>query len=399
MKKANINWTAKALCNQMDKGRVNFDNAIQRSLVWDLEKKSLLIHSMVYEYAIPALYFTKDEDGYDSLDGKQRSNTIHEYINDEFTLMDNTPLVYDDDGNSYDMSGKVFSKLPEWVQDKIKDYNLTIYYYEGMNEDEVKEFFRRLNNGKPLTAIELTRVNAPCLKDFQDLAKHPAIQSIVSKKGKERFTDETIAMQLYHFITEKAPDFSTKQFRTWVRNTTVDESIIHDIKHGLDKYLIFIGEIEEKGLLKKFKTRTHFISIAYYCYLSYLGGVPAQRLKEAIVKFFRGTPTICEEYNKTITSGSAKPGAVLARKNAIIDLFNNRDNSDDVHDETHDEIDVHEDNNPDDTHESNDDNNNENKEEVTEQVTETTENSSEEDENNENENGGDMETEIISSLE
>ena len=48
MQRFNINWTAKALVNQMEKGKVNYDNAVQRNLVWDTEKKSLLIHSMIY---------------------------------------------------------------------------------------------------------------------------------------------------------------------------------------------------------------------------------------------------------------------------------------------------------------------------------------------------------------
>ena len=60
MQRFNINWTAKALANQMEKGKVNYDNAVQRNLVWDAEKKSLLIHSMIYAYAIPAMYFTRD---------------------------------------------------------------------------------------------------------------------------------------------------------------------------------------------------------------------------------------------------------------------------------------------------------------------------------------------------
>ena len=80
MTRANIQWTAKALANQMAKGKVNFDNAVQRGLVWDKDKKSLLIHSMLYGYAIPAMYFTKENGIYDSLDGKQRSNTIVGYL-------------------------------------------------------------------------------------------------------------------------------------------------------------------------------------------------------------------------------------------------------------------------------------------------------------------------------
>ena len=80
-----IQWTAKGLKKQMEKGRVNFDNAVQRNLVWDDSKKSLLIHSMIYGFAIPGFYFTydKDADLYDSLDGKQRCNAIVTFMNED----------------------------------------------------------------------------------------------------------------------------------------------------------------------------------------------------------------------------------------------------------------------------------------------------------------------------
>ena len=181
-----------------------------------------MIHSMIYGYAIPAMYFTRDENGvYDSLDGKQRSNAISEYLHDEFALTPDTPTVVDDNGCVEDVSGLYFSQLPEWAQDRIKDYNLTIYYYEGMTETEIREFFRRLNNGKPLSAIELTRANVPSLTIFQQLAKHKAIQFAVSEAGRKRFTDEMIAMQLYQLITEESPDFSTKPFREWASKVEV----------------------------------------------------------------------------------------------------------------------------------------------------------------------------------
>ena len=168
MQRFNINWTAKALVNQMEKGKVNYDNAVQRNLVWDTEKKSLLIHSMIYGYAIPAMYFTRDENGvYDSLDGKQRSNAISEYLHDEFALTPDTPTVVDDNGCVEDVSGLYFSQLPEWARDRIKDYNLTIYYYEGMTETEIREFFRRLNNGKPFFAW----INTKALPELRRLAR------------------------------------------------------------------------------------------------------------------------------------------------------------------------------------------------------------------------------------
>ena len=324
MQRFNINWTAKALANQMEKGKVNYDNAVQRNLVWDVEKKSLLIHSMIYGYAIPAMYFTRDESGvYDSLDGKQRSNTISEYLHDEFALSTDTPAVVDDNGCVEDVSGLYFSQLPEWAQDKIKDYNLTIYYYEGMTEAEVREFFRRLNNGKPLSAIELTRANVPSLTIFQQLAKHKAIQFVVSEAGRKRFTDEMIAMQLYQLITEKSPDFSTKPFREWASKVEVDSEVLDTINAGLDVYSVFARSLMDVNnkVLRTVKGRTHFISCAYYCYLAVQYDVSQDEINRTLTEFFSGHPSISPEYNHTVSAGSAKPASVQTRRDVMRSLL------------------------------------------------------------------------------
>ncbi len=335
MQRMNIQWSAKTLCRQMDAGKVNFDNAVQRSLVWDIGKKSLLIHSMVYGYAIPAMYFTRDENGvYDSLDGKQRSNAISEYLHDEFSLTVDTPPVYDDEGKEENISGLTFSQLPEWAQDRIKDYSLTIYYYEGMTEHEVREFFRRLNNGKPLSAVELTRVNTPCLDAFQSLAEHPTIRCVTTEAAKKRFTDENIAMQVYHIVTVADPDFSTKAFRQWATSVSVDDAVMERIRDGLDAYMSFIsllsdtddGKLDDetikanKKVLKAVKTRTNFVSCALFCTLAVENGVDQEQINYVLRSFFSGKPSTSEEYNKTVGSGSAKPTAVKTRKEIITKL-------------------------------------------------------------------------------
>lgn len=327
MKRATIPWSAKTLVNQMKKGNVNFDNAVQRTLVWDIPRKSLLIHSMIYGYAIPSMYFTKDDTGiYDSLDGKQRSNAIAEYMGDEFSLTEDTPLVYDDDGSEENISGMTFSQLPEWCQDRIKDYSLTIYYYEDMTEDEVKEFFRRLNNGKPLSAVELTRVNTPSLVSFQDLASHSAIQSVVSAAGKKRFTDENIAMQVYHLYTEENPDFSTNAFREWAKNVETFDDIMDVLKMGLTCLQIFIDELdakEDKKILRTIKARSHFVSAAYFCALCAKDNVDQSDINDTLKMFFSGNPSVSDDYNKTVGSGSAKPNAVQTRKKVMNELYQN----------------------------------------------------------------------------
>ena len=43
MKRYNMNNSVKALVNLMDNDQINFECAVQRNKVWDIEKKSLLI--------------------------------------------------------------------------------------------------------------------------------------------------------------------------------------------------------------------------------------------------------------------------------------------------------------------------------------------------------------------
>lgn len=330
MTRFNIQWTAKTLTNQMNKGKVNFDNAVQRSLVWDNSKKSLLIHSMLYGFAIPAMYFTRDENGvYDSLDGKQRSNAISGFLSGEYALDTNIPDVTDDEGNVENFGDMTFEQLPEWAQDRIKDYNLTIYYYEDMTEDEIREFFRRLNNGKPLSSIELTRVNTMSLKAFQELAGHDAIQTVVTEAGKKRFTDEMIAMQLYHIATVENPDFSTKSFREWAHDVQIDSEVMSRLDAGLDAYKEFLDSLDskdDKQLIKTVKARTHFISAVYYCYLAVEAEKSQDEINNILVDFFSGNPSTSDDYNKTVTSGSAKPASVQMRRDVMKSLVGEETN-------------------------------------------------------------------------
>jgi hypothetical protein len=81
MEKANtLNKSVSQLERWHQKGQFNFDLALQRGLVWDDKKKSILIHSILIGYPIPALYVQKvvinETDVYNVLDGKQRLNAI-----------------------------------------------------------------------------------------------------------------------------------------------------------------------------------------------------------------------------------------------------------------------------------------------------------------------------------
>lgn len=70
LKKVNIQWSGKQLFKKVMSGDVLFDCTVQRGYVWDTSRKSLLIHSMIEGYPVPAVFFARREDGkFDALDG------------------------------------------------------------------------------------------------------------------------------------------------------------------------------------------------------------------------------------------------------------------------------------------------------------------------------------------
>lgn len=326
LKRANIQWSAKTLKNQIDKGQLTFDCAVQRKPVWDLSRSSLLIHTMIEGYSIPAFYFVRNEEGkYVGLDGQQRSLAICGYMDLEngFALSEDTPAVKDEHGYPVEIAKLKFSELPEWAQDNIKDYSLTIYYFDDITADEIAEQFYRINNGKPLTGIEMTRVKAKSLLQYQDIARHPMIAEAITDVGKRRYYDESIAMQAWMLCFTEKRDLTTKSFRPFIETAEVTNEQIVQIKQALD-YLksvcdgLNVENKEDKRVLRKITTRTHLVSCIYLAMRAINKSVPVEEFSKIIYTFFDSKQTsIDAAYNKSVGSGSAKPDRVISRIQAL----------------------------------------------------------------------------------
>ena len=328
LKKANIQWSGKTLRNQIEKCQVSFECAVQRNPVWDISRKSLLIHSMIEGYPIPPFYFARRNDGkYDALDGQQRSLAIKGYLDGEFLLSEDTPPVTDENGYPVTVAGLGFAELPEWIQDNIKDYSLTIYYFEDITEEEIAELFFRINNGKPLTSVELTRVKAKSILKFQEIARHEMISEAITEAGKRRYNDENVAMQAWTLCFSECRDFTTKGFRPFIESAGVTKEQGREIGQALDWVkagcdLLNPEEKADKRVLKKIKTRSHLVSCTYVALQALRAGKSAEELKEVLYKFFDSNQTsVSEIYNKSVGSGSAKPDKVQSRIKVLDSLI------------------------------------------------------------------------------
>lgn len=154
--------------------------------VWSKDRKQLFVDSIINGFDIPKIYLNKVNyseiiDGenvnirYEVIDGKQRLETLEEFLSDSFPLAPDCKFLED---TSVSIGGKYYSELIERFPDivfRIMRYQFDIIILDHFKEELVDEFFIRLNGGEPLNAQE--KRNA-CTCYLRNRVKH------VSKKNK-----------------------------------------------------------------------------------------------------------------------------------------------------------------------------------------------------------------------
>ena len=125
-------------------GKLVIQPEYQRNYIYaDGKRDVAVIESILRKYPIGLLYFVKNGDLLEVLDGQQRITSIGRYVKGKFAVLD------DNDFPNY------FSGLPVDKKEDILNTKLTIYVCEGI-ESEIKNWFRTINiAGIPLNNQEL----------------------------------------------------------------------------------------------------------------------------------------------------------------------------------------------------------------------------------------------------
>lgn len=147
----------------------------QRQEVWSRSKKQNLIDTILRGWKLPKFYFLKvsdDPETYEVVDGQQRLVTIWEFLGGELPLADRT---------AEEFKGRYYTDLPDNVADAFSDYEIEFDAIEDASEEDVKEFFQRLQEGLPLASAEKLNSIHSKLRDF------------VIKHTKHRFFDKVSA--------------------------------------------------------------------------------------------------------------------------------------------------------------------------------------------------------------
>jgi hypothetical protein len=151
----------------------------QRQEVWSQSKKQSLIDSILRGWKLPKFYFlntNEEPEEFEVVDGQQRLVSIFEFFDNELPLSPKSAEVF---GANY------YNNLPDPLADKFDDYEIEYDVIQDATEEEVKEFFQRLQEGLPLTSSEKLNSIHSKLRDFvAKLAKHPFFKNKVTVSDK-----------------------------------------------------------------------------------------------------------------------------------------------------------------------------------------------------------------------
>lgn len=326
IKRASMPLSAKQISKMMNNNKLCFDNVVQRGLTWEKSRKSLLIHSMAMGYPIPALYSARKDSGvYDILDGKQRCHAIHEYLTDKFKLTE-VPPVITEDGEVVEITGLKFSELPEEIRDIINDYSINNSYFDGITQEEIVEMFSRLNNGKPLTAIELTRVKAKSMDKIKELAQHDIFKESMSEKKLGGFKNEDVVIKSWIVMYNENKSLDTKNVRPVVENMEITQEQIEEMTEVFDRLQDVHFILSHSGgnkimqlISKRVYTMTHLISLTPIALQSIKDGLNEEDFAEIVKDFFspEDVASISDKYNAVISAGANKKESVEVRLNEL----------------------------------------------------------------------------------
>jgi hypothetical protein len=119
-------------------GKLDIRPPYQREFIYKEKQREAVIDTINKNYPLNVMYWAVNDEGFEVIDGQQRTISICQYVNGDFAYM-----------------FRYFHNLQKDEQERILNYKLMIYLCEG-NDSEKLEWFRTINiAGEKLTEQEL----------------------------------------------------------------------------------------------------------------------------------------------------------------------------------------------------------------------------------------------------
>ena len=163
-------------------GRLDVRPKYQREFVYSGKQRDAVIETVKNGFPLNVMYWVKTDQGnFEVLDGQQRTISIGQYVNGDFSLND-----------------RFFHNLTDEEQNQILDYELMIYFCEGTDKERL-DWFRIINiAGEKLTEQELRNAvyTGPWLSDAKlKFSKSNCVAYLLSNDGGALLTGSPIRQE------------------------------------------------------------------------------------------------------------------------------------------------------------------------------------------------------------
>lgn len=119
-------------------GKLNIRPPFQREFVYNDKQRNAVIDTITRDFPLNTMYWAVTPDGFEIIDGQQRTVSICQYVDGVFSYKD-----------------RYFHNLQKDEKDAILDYKLTVYQCQGTDSEKL-DWFRTINiAGEKLTDQEL----------------------------------------------------------------------------------------------------------------------------------------------------------------------------------------------------------------------------------------------------
>ncbi len=271
---------------------------------------------------------------YDVLDGKQRINAIADFISGKYSLIGIEPVTYTEfSDNGYgdevtlDVNGFHFDDLPDELKDNIKDFSITFCFIDDASDDELRKLFRKLNNGKPLSAKERNIANCVDISNISGIGEHKVFTIALTDKAREKRNQIPMVMKIWAMLNQDIQDvsFASTDFNILMMDTKTTQEERDEIVRVLDRFYAvseYITETRDKKLAKainkKMLSETHMVSLAPFVKRSIDDGISMELVADFIAENFGNSDVIVStDYQNACVSSSAKNVSIRRRNDAL----------------------------------------------------------------------------------
>ncbi len=204
-------------------GELDIRPKYQREFVYKDAQRDAVIDTVKNGFPLNVMYWVVREDGgYEVLDGQQRTISLAQYVNGDFSIDFNGRLA-------------MFHNLTPEEQNQILDYELMIYFCEGTDKERL-DWFRIINiAGEKLTDQELRNAvyTGPWLSDAKlKFSKSNCVAYLLSNDGGALLSGSPIRQEYLETVL------------SWINNGAIEDYMArHQHDENADELWNYFQEV------------------------------------------------------------------------------------------------------------------------------------------------------------